>query len=240
MQPSILAITPTYNERENLPALAGALFAVLPEARLLVVDDASPDGTGELADRMAAEDERVAVLHRPAKLGLGSAYVEGFRQGLQYGYDLFVHLDADLSHEPRYLPAMLAAIEGGADIAVGSRRVDGGGVEGWGPRRTLISKGASLYARLLLDHRVRDWTSGFKVIRAEVLEAIDLTSIRSEGYSFLMEVTFRALRRGFRVAEVPIVFVDRRVGQSKLSTGVALEAVRMVPALRLRALLGKL
>jgi len=240
MKPSILAVTPTYNERENLPDLAQALFEALPEARLLVVDDASPDGTGELADRMAAEDDRVAVLHRPGKLGLGSAYVEGFRQGLQYGYDLFVHLDADLSHDPRYLPAMLAAIEAGADIATGSRRVEGGGVEGWGPRRTLMSKGAGLYARCLLDRRVRDWTSGFKVIRSEVLEAIDLASIRSEGYSFLMEVTFRALRRGFRVAEIPIVFIDRRAGHSKLNGRVILEAVRMVPTLRLRAMLGKL
>jgi dolichol-phosphate mannosyltransferase len=240
MQPSLLAVTPTYNERENLATLAEQLFAVVPHARLLVVDDASPDGTGELADEMAAADDRIAVLHRPGKLGLGSAYVEGFRQGLAYGYDLFVHLDADLSHEPRYLPAMLAEIDAGADIATGSRNIRGGGVEGWGLGRTVMSRGASLYARTLLDRRVRDWTSGFKVLRAKVLEAIDLGSIRSEGYSFLMEVTYRALRKGFSIAEVPIIFVDRQAGASKLSRRVVFEAVRMVPTLRLRALLGRL
>lgn len=240
MQPSLLAVTPTYNERENLPALVEALFATVPYARLLVVDDASPDGTGELADEMAAADDRIAVLHRAAKQGLGSAYIEGFRQGLAYGYDLFVHLDADLSHDPRCLPAMLRAIDAGADVVTGSRNIRGGGVEGWGPGRTVMSRGASLYARTLLDRRIRDWTSGFKVLRAEVLEAIDLSSIRSEGYSFLIEVTYRALRHGFQIVEVPILFVDRRAGTSKLSGRVVLEAVRMVPTLRLRALLGRL
>ncbi|MFW6067832.1 MAG: polyprenol monophosphomannose synthase [Myxococcota bacterium] len=232
----VLIITPTYDERENLPPFLQGLFAVVPEAHVLVVDDASPDGTGVLADGIAAEDPRVHVLHRAAKLGIGSAYLEGFRWGLERGYGVLVEMDTDLSHDPRYLPDMLDALDRGADLVIGSRNVPGGGVVGWGPGRHLLSKGGSLYSRLILGLGVRDLTSGFKMFRRRVLETVDLARVRSEGYAFQIELTFRAVRRGFRVAEVPIVFVDRRAGQSKMSRRIFLEAVRMVPKLRLDAL----
>jgi dolichol-phosphate mannosyltransferase len=240
MSPATLIVTPTYNERENLRTLVEGVFATAPDAHLLVVDDASPDGTGRLADELAAGNDRLRVLHRPAKLGLGTAYLQAFEQGLSEGYELFVHMDADLSHDPRYLPDLLAAIRAGADLAIGSRNIAGGGVEGWGFSRRLLSRGGSLYARSILGLAVRDLTSGYKAIRAEVLRTIGLERVTSEGYSFLIEITYRAHRLGYRIVEVPIVFVDRRAGRSKLSLRVLLEAVRMVPALRLRALLRRL
>jgi len=236
----ILIVTPTYNERENLAPFLDGVFEVLPDAHVLVVDDASPDGTGALADRIAERDARVKVYHRPGKLGLGSAYLEAFRRGIDEGYDLIFEMDTDLSHDPRYLPDFLKAFEQGADLVIGSRNVPGGGVDGWGPGRHLISKGGSLYSRFMLGLSVRDLTSGYKAFRREVLESIVLGDVRSEGYSFQVELTYRSVLRGFKVAEVPIVFVDRRVGQSKMSKRIFAEAVLMMPRLRLMAMTGKL
>ncbi|MGF1465911.1 MAG: polyprenol monophosphomannose synthase [Sandaracinaceae bacterium] len=239
MAPRLLVITPTYNEADNLEGFLTALFRVMPDAHALVVDDASPDGTGRLADRLAGTDERVAVLHRSAKMGIGSAYLEGFRYGLRHGYDALVQMDTDLSHDPAHLPAMVEAMESGADLVVGSRNVAGGGVRGWGPGRHVLSKGGSVYSRLVLGLGVRDLTSGYKLWRRSTLEAIDFAVIRSEGYSFQIEMTYRALRRGFRVVEVPILFFDRRAGQSKMSYGIFLEAVLLVWRLRLEATLAR-
>jgi len=240
MAPRVLVVTPTYNERDNLETFVRSVHDVLPEAHVLVVDDASPDGTGDIADGLSAGDPRVRVLHRPGKLGIGSAYLDGFRLGLGEGYDVICEMDTDLSHDPKYLPAFLRAIEDGADLVIGSRNITGGSVAGWGPGRHFISKGGSLYARTILGLGVRDLTSGFKAFRREVLEAIDLDRVRSEGYSFQIELTYRALLRGFRVTEVPIVFVDRRAGKSKMSRRIFLEAVRMVWKLRFDALRDRL
>ena len=240
MSQRVLIVTPTYNERDNLAAFLDGVFEVLPEAHCLVVDDASPDGTGALADQIAKQDPRVKVLHRPGKLGLGSAYLDAFRRGIAEGYDLLFEMDTDLSHDPRYLPDFLEAFAAGADLVIGSRNVPGGGVEGWGVGRHVLSKGGSLYSRMLLGIDIRDLTSGYKGFRREVLEAIELDEVRSEGYSFQIELTYRALLRGYRVHEVPIVFVDRRAGQSKMSRKIFAEAVMMVPKLRLAALRGKL
>ncbi len=235
----VLVITPTYNEAENLERFVHALFEVVREAHVLVVDDGSPDGTGRIADRMAGDDERVRVLHRGAKLGIGSAYLDGFRFGLREGYDVMVQMDTDLSHDPRHLPAMLEAIERGADVVLGSRNVPGGGVTGWGVGRHVLSKGGSLYSRTILGLSIRDLTSGYKAFRRSVLETMDLNGVRSEGYSFQIEMTWRALRQGFRVVEVPIVFVDRRAGKSKMSRQIFLEAVAMVWKLRLDEIRGR-
>jgi dolichol-phosphate mannosyltransferase len=235
-----LVITPTYDERENLARFAEALFAVAPDAHLLVVDDASPDGTGALADELDAADARISALHRPAKLGLGTAYLAGFRAALERGFDVVVQMDADLSHDPRHLPAFFEAIDHGADVVLGSRSVEGGGVVGWGLGRHVLSKGGSLYARAILGVGVRDMTTGFKAYTRHALEALDLATIRSNGYSFQVETTYRALRKGLRVVEVPIVFVDRRAGQSKMSHRIFVEAIAEVWRLRLDALTGKL
>ncbi len=231
--PRVLVVTPTYNERDNLERFVAAVHASVPDAHVLVVDDASPDGTGKIADRLAGRDDRVRVLHRSGKLGIGSAYLEGFRQGLRDGYDVLVQMDTDLSHDPRYLPDLLGAIDRGSDLVLGSRNIPGGGVEGWGPGRHFLSKGGSLYSRSILGLPIRDLTSGFKAWRREVLEAIELGAVRSEGYSFQIEMTWRAVGRGFEVSEVPIVFVDRRAGKSKMSRQIFLEAVLMVWKLRL-------
>jgi dolichol-phosphate mannosyltransferase len=232
MELRILAITPTYNEADNLETFARALFDAVPDANLLVVDDASPDGTGAIADRLAGSDPRVSVIHRSSKLGIGSAYIEGFRFGLRHGYDVLVQIDTDLSHDPKHLPAMVAKIESGADVVLGSRNIPGGGVEGWGLGRHVLSKGGSLYSRAILGLPIRDLTSGYKAWRRSVLEAIDLSSIRSEGYSFQIEMTWRALSRGFSVVEVPIMFVDRRAGKSKMSRAIFAEAIALVWKLR--------
>lgn len=236
----VLVISPTYNERENLVPLTEALFAAVPHAHLLVVDDASPDGTGALADEIAARDPRVRVLHRSGKLGLGTAYVAGFQRAIAEGYDVAVELDADLSHDPGYLPVFLGAIEAGAHVVVGSRNVPGGGVNGWGLGRHVLSKGGSLYSRTILGVEVHDLTTGYKAYTREALEKIDVATLRSTGYSFQIETTYRALRKGLRVVEVPIVFVDRRVGQSKMSRKIFAEAVMEVWRLRLEAARGRL
>jgi dolichol-phosphate mannosyltransferase len=226
-------VLPTYNEAENLEPIVAAVRAALPPSRqLLIVDDASPDGTGRIADRLAGEHADVAVLHRPRKDGIGPAYVAGFRRALDAGAELVVQMDADFSHDPGDLPRLLAcAVE--ADLVLGSRYVPGGGVEDWGPIRRLISRGGSAYARALLGVGVRDLTGGFKVFRRPVLETIELATVPSHGYAFQVETTYRALRRGFRVVEVPIRFRDRRVGQSKMSGRIVLEAALRVPAMRL-------
>ncbi len=227
---------PTYNERENLEAMVSALSEVLPEdGRILVIDDSSPDGTGEIADRLAAERGGVDVLHRPRKEGLGPAYLAGFRRALELGADLVVEMDCDFSHDPKDVPRLVAAAED-ADVVLGSRYVPGGGTRNWGLIRRLISRGGSLYAQILLGLRIRDLTGGFKVYRRAVLETIDLDAIHSKGYAFQIEGTYRALRAGFRVVEVPIVFVDREVGGSKMSRSIVLEGIWKVPALRLSRL----
>jgi dolichol-phosphate mannosyltransferase len=235
-----LVVTPTYDERDNLEPFIASVHAVAPDVDVLVVDDASPDGTGALADTLAARDGRVHVLHRAGKLGLGSAYVEGFRWALAHGYGVAFEMDADHSHDPRFLKAFRSALEGGADLVVGSRNMPGGGVEGWGLGRHLLSKGGSLYARAILGVGVRDLTTGFKAYTRRALEAIDLERIRSNGYAFQIETTYRAIRRGLRVVEVPIVFVDRRAGASKMSRSIFAEAVGEVWRLRADALRGRL
>jgi dolichol-phosphate mannosyltransferase len=231
---------PTYNERENLEPMLRALADVLgPDDRVLVIDDNSPDGTGELADRLAAELGFVDVLHRPRKNGLGPAYLAGFRRALDAGAELVLELDCDFSHDPADVPRLLAAAET-TDLVLGSRYVPGGGIENWGVIRRAISAGGSLYARLVLGVPIRDLTGGFKCFRRAVLEAISLNDVRSRGYAFQIELTYRAIRKGFRVEEVPIRFVDRAVGGSKMSRAIVLEAIWKVPLLRLAAVRGEL
>jgi dolichol-phosphate mannosyltransferase len=225
-------VLPTYNEAENVEPLVEAARAKLPPgAQVLIVDDSSPDGTGALADRLAARHENVRVLHRPRKEGLGPAYIAGFREALAEGAGLVLEMDSDFSHDPAYLPRLLDAAKH-ADLVLGSRYVDGGGVSDWGPLRRAVSRGGSTYARLVLGVGVRDLTGGFKCFRREVLEAIDLDRITTRGYAFQVEMTYRALRRGFRVVEVPIVFRERRVGSSKMDLSIAAEAVWRLPLLR--------
>jgi dolichol-phosphate mannosyltransferase len=231
---------PTYNERENLEPMLRALGEVLPEGgRVLVIDDSSPDGTGDLADSLARELGYVDVLHRPRKEGLGPAYLAGFERALADGAELVLEMDSDFSHDPKDVPRLIAAATEEADVAVGSRYVSGGEIENWGPLRRLISYGGSLYTRILLMP-VRDPTSGFKCFRRAVLERIDLDAIHSKGYAFQIENVYRALRAGFRVVEVPITFVDRETGSSKMSRRIVLEAIWRVPALRLASIRGKL
>jgi dolichol-phosphate mannosyltransferase len=227
-----LIVVPTYNERDNVRGVAERLLAGLPGAELLFVDDNSPDGTGALLDELAAAEPRIHVMHRAGKLGLGTAYVEGFGWGLARGYEFLFEMDADGSHDPQYLPAMLALAEDGADVVVGSRYVPGGGTVNWGLGRRLLSRGGSLYARTILGIDVRDVTAGFICWRRAALEAIDLATIGSNGYSFQIEMKYRALKKGLRLVETPIVFVDRRVGQSKMSRTIFAEALLKVWALR--------
>jgi dolichol-phosphate mannosyltransferase len=227
-------VLPTYDEAENLEPLVVAAGKALPAgSRILVVDDDSPDGTGRIADRLAAETGDVEALHHGRKQGLGPAYVAGFRRALAGGARLVIQMDADFSHDPGDIPRLLAASER-ADLVIGSRYVEGGGVADWGALRRTISRGGSAYARGVLGVDVRDLTGGFKVIRRAVLEAIDLDSISSLGYAFQVEVTYRAIRAGFRVTEVPIRFRDRRVGESKMSGAIVLEAALGVPRMRIR------
>ena len=223
---------PTYNEAENIEPFVAAVREKLPaSARILIVDDNSPDGTGEIADRIAAVHEEVSVLHRPLKEGLGPAYIAGFRRALGEGAGLVLEMDSDFSHEPAYLPRLLEAAES-ADLVIGSRYVPGGGVGDWGAVRRAISRGGSAYARLVLGVDVRDLTGGFKCFRREVLETLDLDAVQARGYAFQVELTYRAIRHGFKVAEVPIVFRDRRVGTSKMDRSIVAEAVWRVPLLR--------
>jgi dolichol-phosphate mannosyltransferase len=236
MQARVWLVIPTYDEAENiegiLRACAAELDRVAPgDYRILVVDDSSPDGTGALADAIAAQLPEIEVLHRRDKQGLGQAYLAGFHRALRSGAEFVIEMDADFSHDPRYLEALLDAARD-ADLVLGSRYVPGGGVENWGLVRRLISRGGGLYARLILRVGVRDLTGGFKCIRRRALEAIDLDSVRAEGYVFQIEVTYRALLAGFRVREVPIVFVDRTAGTSKMSARIAIEAIWLVPRLR--------
>lgn len=232
-------ILPTYNEAENIgPVVESALEtlgACAPEHTILIVDDNSPDGTGRVADRLASEHERVEVLHRPGKQGLGRAYLDGFRTALGRGAELICEMDSDFSHDPRYLPDLIEAASSHADLALGSRYVDGGSVVDWGPARRFISRGGCYYARKLLGIDVRDLTGGFKCFRRSVLEAINLGDVSTDGYAFQVELTYRAIKRGFKVVELPIVFSDRRMGSSKMSNRIVLEAALKVPLFRLRS-----
>lgn len=231
----LLVCLPTYNERDNLAPITRAILDAEPRAEILVIDDDSPDGTGRLADELAAAEPRLHVLHRERKAGLGRAYLAGFRWALERGYAFIAEMDADFSHAPADLPRLLAEADRGADVVLGSRYAAGGGTRNWGVSRKIISRGGSLYARTILGVRVRDLTGGFKVFRRRVLEALDLSAIQSNGYSFQIELTYRALRKGFTVREVPIVFEDRRVGQSKMSKAIFREALFMVWRLRFTA-----
>jgi dolichol-phosphate mannosyltransferase len=224
---------PTYNERENLERMLRALGE--HGVSVLVIDDNSPDGTGELADRLAQVLDHVTVLHRPHKEGLGPAYLAGFRRALTEGAELILEMDCDFSHDPADVPRLISAA-GGADLVLGSRYVDGGSVGNWGLLRRMVSAGGSLYARAILGVDVRDMTCGFRCYRREVLETIDLDAITSRGYAFQIESTYRTIRAGFRVVEIPITFVDREHGGSKMSKAIFLEAIWKVPALRLRQL----
>jgi dolichol-phosphate mannosyltransferase len=226
-----LVCLPTYNERDNLEPICLAILEAAPAVDILVIDDRSPDGTGELADQLASREPRVKVLHRAGKEGLGKAYLAGFAWALERGYSLVLEMDADFSHDPGHLPALLSAARD-ADLVLGSRYVPGGGTVNWGLGRRLLSRGGSLYARTILGVKVRDLTGGFKCFRRGVLEAIDLPTVSCTGYAFQIELTYRTIRRGFRVTEVPIVFADRRVGQSKMSKRIVLEALRKVWAIR--------
>ena len=235
--PNATVCLPTYNERGNLEPMLRALAPL--GVRVLVIDDNSPDGTGELADRLAEELDFVSVLHRAQKEGLGPAYLAGFRRALADGADYVLEVDCDFSHDPADIPRLIAACDDGADLALGSRYVPGGGTENWGIARRIVSWGGSFYARTMLAVSIRDLTGGFKCFRRVVLETVDLDAIESKGYAFQIETTYRALRKGFRVVEVPIRFVDRTEGQSKMSRAIFLEAVWKVPLLRLRALAGR-
>jgi dolichol-phosphate mannosyltransferase len=236
MNAAVWLVIPTYNEAENLESIVRAASAQLQRAvpgehRILIVDDNSPDGTGAIADRLAAQHDWVEILHRPVKSGLGHAYLAGFTRALGGGAKLVIEMDADFSHDPAYLPDLLATARH-ADLVLGSRYVPGGGVRDWGLVRRLVSRGGGLYARLILGVDVRDLTGGFKCIKREVLEAIDLPSLRAEGYVFQIEVTYRAILSGFTVREIPIVFSDRTVGSSKMSSRIALEAMLLVPVMK--------
>ncbi|MGZ4469591.1 MAG: polyprenol monophosphomannose synthase [Nocardioidaceae bacterium] len=223
----VLVVVPTYNERLNLERIVARVRATVPEVDLLVVDDGSPDGTGDLADKLAAEDGQVQVLHRQRKEGLGAAYVAGFRWGLDRGYDVLVEMDADGSHQPEQLPLLLAALTGGegADLVLGSRWVPGGRVVNWPTSRRLLSQGGNTYVRLALGFEVRDATGGFRAFRRATLEGLDLDDVASHGYCFQVDLAWRAARRGFTVVEVPITFVERELGSSKMTGGIVREAL---------------
>jgi dolichol-phosphate mannosyltransferase len=240
-KPRAVVCLPTYNERENLEAMVRALGAVLDVERdvVLVIDDSSPDGTGEIADGLAAELPWVSVLHRESKEGIGPAYIAGFRRALAEGAELLLEMDCDFSHAPSDVPRLIAA-SGEADLVLGSRYAEGGGTRNWGLVRRFVSRGGCLYAQVLLGVRVRDLTGGFKCFHREALEAVDLDAIAARGYGFQIETTYRVLRKGLRVREIPITFTERREGASKMTGSIVLEAVWRVPLLRLRALAGRL
>jgi dolichol-phosphate mannosyltransferase len=231
--PRTLILIPTYNERDLLLSIVQAVRAAVPLATVMVVDDNSPDGTGKLADEIAERDGQVRVLHRAGKEGLGAAYRHAFRVALDEGWERIVQMDADFSHDPNDVPRLLAALQEGADLAIGSRYTAGGGTENWGLGRKIISRGGGLYARTALGIGIKDLTAGFKAWRAETLRGINLEAVNAKGYGFQIEMTFRALRNGFKAVEVPIMFVDRRVGESKLSGSIFIEALTLVWRLRL-------
>jgi dolichol-phosphate mannosyltransferase len=239
--PRAVLCLPTYNERENLEAMIEALSEVLDTAQdvVLVIDDGSPDGTGEIADRLAAEHAWVSVLHRAEKEGIGPACIAGFRWALSEGAELVLEMDCDFSHDPKDVPRLIAATDD-ADLVLGSRYAPGGGTANWGLLRRVVSRGGCLYAQIFLGLRVRDLTGGFKCFRREALEAIDLDALSAHGYAFQIETTYRISRAGLRVREVPITFVERRAGSSKMTGSIVAEAMWKVPLLRLRALTGKL
>ncbi|MDD9948059.1 MAG: polyprenol monophosphomannose synthase [candidate division Zixibacteria bacterium] len=234
-----LIIVPTYNELENIRRLLPELMALGPDVRVLVVDDNSPDGTGRLADELAAENERISVLHRPEKLGLGSAYVAGFKYAIQQDVDCVFEMDADYSHDPAMIPRFIEEIVS-SDVVIGSRYISGINVVNWPMSRLLLSYFANIYTRVVTGMTIRDATSGYKCFRREVLERIDLDSVRSDGYAFQIEMNFRCWRKRYRMREIPIIFVDRRSGTSKLSRGVINEAVWIVWWLRLQRVLRRL
>jgi dolichol-phosphate mannosyltransferase len=229
-----LIVVPTYNERDNVAEVVTRFLGAAPDAEILFVDDNSPDGTGEVLDGLAAANPKIHVLHRAGKLGLGTAYLDGFRWGMGRGFELLLEMDADFSHDPKYLPDLLRLAREGADVVVGSRWCEGGGTVNWGLGRQFISRGGSLYARMILGIRVHDVTAGFVCWRRSALEAIDLGAVTSNGYSFQIEMKYRAIKAGLRVIETPIVFADRRVGQSKMSRAIVLEALGMVWKLRFK------
>ncbi len=235
----VMVVVPTYNERENLEELAPRILSQLPDVELLVVDDGSPDGTGEYADGLAAQDPRVHVLHRPGKMGLGSAYVQGFKHALGTSAELIVQMDADFSHDPDVIPELVAGTED-RDVIIGSRYITGANVVNWPLRRLFLSYFANVYTHIITGLPLRDSTGGFKCFRRAVLETIDLDAIRSDGYSFQIEVNFRSWRKGFSMREIPIIFVDRHSGTSKMSRRIVWEATWMVWRLRLDRILGRL
>ncbi len=239
MNNEAIVLIPTYNERENITSIVQQVVRTAP-VDVLIIDDNSPDGTGQVADAMAEADRRIHVLHREGKQGLGKAYLAGFRWALAKPYKYIFEMDADFSHQPRYLPAFLEAIRS-ADIVLGSRYVDGGGTVNWGILRQIISRGGSLYARTILNAgfppgklQIRDLTGGFKCFRREVLEALDLESVQSTGYAFQIELTYRAYRKGFIIKEIPIIFYEREAGRSKMSHKIVVEAMARVPEIRIK------
>ena len=221
----VLVVVPTYEERENLPLTLGRIRAAVPSAHVLVADDASPDGTGEVADTWATRDDHVHVLHRPGKAGLGAAYIDGFRWGLAHGYDVLVEMDADGSHQPEQLPSLLERIADGADLALGSRWVAGGSVVNWPRHREVLSRGGNLYARVALGVPLRDATGGYRAFRATALEKLGMDDVQSQGYCFQVDLAWRAVQAGLRVDEVPITFVEREFGTSKMSQTIVVEAL---------------
>lgn len=234
-----LIVIPTYNEIDNIQPLVRQVLEATPSSvHILICDDGSPDGTGQLADTMAKADQRVHVLHRPKKMGLGTAYVAGFKWGMQQTsptFDAFIEMDADFSHNPTYLPTMLRHLEEGSDVAIGSRYVSGGGTVNWGIGRKIISRGGSLYSRLILGAKIRDFTGGFNGWRRKVVEAVEMETLRSDGYSFQIELKYRAFLRGFKITEFPIIFEDRKVGKSKMNRRIVFEALGRVWGFRMRA-----
>jgi dolichol-phosphate mannosyltransferase len=221
----VLVIVPTYNERENLPLIVGRVRDAVPTAHVLVADDASPDGTGQLADHLAADDPNVHVLHRPGKAGLGAAYLDGFGWGSRHGFDVLVEMDADGSHQPEQLPSLLERIEAGADVVLGSRYVPGGAVQNWPKHREILSRGGNIYTRLLLGIPLRDATGGYRAYRTTALEKLGLEDVESQGYCFQVDLARRAVQTGLRVEEVPITFVERTLGASKMNQSIVVEAL---------------
>ena len=234
-----LIVIPTYNEIDNIEPLLTAVMQITPPStEVLVVDDGSPDGTGQLVDSLALSQPRIHCLHRAKKMGLGTAYVAGFRWGLEQGFDALIEMDADFSHDPKYLPTMLQLLES-HEFVIGSRYVPGGGTVNWGLGRKILSRGGSLYSRLILGANIRDFTGGFNGWRRKVLESVDLGSLRSDGYSFQIELKYRAFRRGFRFVEFPIIFEDRKVGKSKMNRRIVIEALGRVWSFRFRPVLDR-